>query len=163
MIDHLFHRLGAAGVLVALATVILVGPVVGQEGCSITVTPSSVAVGQQFTVSGNFGGAHVFLVRGMNASPAEGATPDATTAAGGSFTVTFTAEAGDEGTWTVWGLIPESECGASAALTITAGTVPNTAMEPTTWRPGAIAAWVLAIAAFIGAGALIGGRISHPR
>jgi hypothetical protein len=163
MTNRLFPRLGAAGVLAALATVLLVGPVLGQEGCSITVAPSSVAVGQQFTVSGNFGGAQVFLVRGMNASPAEGAAPDATTPAGGSFTVTFTAEAGDEGTWTVWGLIPASECGASAALTITAGTVPNTAMEPTTWRPGPNAAWLLGIAALIGAGALIGGRIGRPR
>ena len=87
-----------------------------------------MAVGGQFTVAGNFGGASIFLVRGANASPAENAVPNATTPAGTSFNVTFTAEAGDVGAWTVVATIPETECGDSDALTVTAA-LPNVAME----------------------------------
>jgi hypothetical protein len=41
-----------------------------------------------------------------------------------------------EGTWTVWGFIPATECGDSAILTIT-GTVPDTAVAdgPSTGWP----------------------------
>ena len=101
-------------------------------GCTITVQPHSVPVGGQFTVSGNFGGASIFIVKGVNASPAENAQPDATTPAGSSFSVTFTAEASDVGQLTVWGLLPASECGDSDQLTVTAS--PNTA----TSQPGAM-------------------------
>ena len=119
-------------------------------GCVVTVTPASVAVGGQFTVAGNFGGASIFLVEGSGASPMEDAEPDATTPAGSSFSVTFTAEAADVGTWTVWGLIEGSECGDSDDLTITA--VPNTAVP----APAPIAGLgVLALAALAGAGAAV--------
>ena len=99
------------------------------SGCIVTVEPGSVAVGGQFTVSGQgFSGASIFLVRGVGASPAEGATPDATTPEGTTpFSVTFTAEAADVGDWTVWGLLPESECGDSDSLTVTAA-IPNTSV-----------------------------------
>src|SRR5688572_12644453 len=99
------------------------------SGCIVTVEPGSVAVGGQFTVTGQgFSGASIFLVRGVGASPAEGATPDATTPEGTSpFSVTFTAEAADVGDWTVWGLLPETECGDSDSLTVTAA-IPNTAV-----------------------------------
>ncbi len=102
------------------------------SGCIVTVEPGSVAVGGQFTVTGQgFSGASIFLVRGVGASPAEGATPDATTPEGTTpFSVTFTAEAADVGDWTVWGLLPESECGDSDSLTVTAA-IPNTAMPVT--------------------------------
>lgn len=99
------------------------------SGCIVTVEPGSVAVGGQFTVTGlGFDGASIFLVSGVGAGPAEGATPDATTPEGTTpWSVTFTAEAGDVGDWTVWGLLPETECGDSDSLTVTAA-VPNTAM-----------------------------------
>lgn len=99
------------------------------SGCIVTVEPGSVAVGAQFTVTGQgFSGASIFLVSGVDAGPAEGATPDATTPEGTTpFSVTFTAEAADVGDWTVWGLLPESECGDSDSLTVTAA-VPNTAV-----------------------------------
>ena len=99
------------------------------SGCIVTVEPGSVAVGGQFTVTGQgFSGASIYLVRGVGASPAEGAAADATTPGGTTpFSVTFTAEAADVGDWTVWGLLPESECGDSDSLTVTAA-VPNTAV-----------------------------------
>ena len=130
-------RRGAA-VAIGLAMAILAtGAVVAHpasegshaSGCIVTVEPGSVAVGGQFTVTGQgFSGASIFLVRGVGASPAEGATPDATTPEGTTpFSVTFTAEAADVGGWTVWGLLPESECGDSDSLTVTAA-IPNTAL-----------------------------------
>lgn len=97
-------------------------------GCVVTVEPGSVAVGGQFTVAGNFGGASIFLVEGANATLGENAQPNATTPAGQSFSVTFIAEAGDVGDWTVFGQIPESGCGDADALTVTAA-VPNTAVS----------------------------------
>ena len=99
------------------------------SGCIVTVEPGSVAVGGQFTVTGQgFSGASIFLVRGVGASPAEGAAPDVTTPEGTTpFSVTFTAEAADVGDWTVWGLLPETECGDSDSLTVTAA-IPNTAV-----------------------------------
>jgi hypothetical protein len=130
-----FLRFGTAVVIGLATTVLAAGAVFAHpesegahpSGCVVTVEPGSVAVGGQFTVAGNFGGASIFLVKGAGASPAENATPNATTPAGSSFSVTFTAEAADVGDWTVVGAIPETECGDSDALTVTAA-VPNTAM-----------------------------------
>lgn len=118
--------------------------------CFVTVTPSSVAAGGQFTVAGNFGGASILLVEGADRPPAEDATPDATTPAGSSFSVNFTADAADVGTWTVWGMIFGSECGDSDDLTITA--LPNTAVP----SPGPMAG--LGALAFALAGAAIAVR-----
>jgi hypothetical protein len=95
------------------------------SGCIVTVEPGTVGVGQEFTVSGNFGRASIFIVPGADASPAEGATPDATTPEGDSFSVTFTALGAAE--YSVWGILPESECGDGDSLTVTAS--PNTALE----------------------------------
>ena len=101
---------------------------VGGE-CSITVDPATVADGGEFTVSGDFGaGAEIHLVSGENVAPPEDSEPIATIPVDeSSFSVTITMLPGSVGTWTVWGLIPASECGDSAILTVTAGTVPNTA------------------------------------
>jgi hypothetical protein len=113
-------------IAVGLATSVMVAAgAFAAGGCTVTVQPHSVPVGGQFTVSGNFGGASIFIVKGVNASPAENAQPNATTPAGSSFSVTFTAEASDIGQLTVWGLLPASECGDSDQLTVTAS--PNTA------------------------------------
>ena len=96
-------------------------------GCVVTVEPGSVAVGADFTVAGNFGGASIYLVEGADAAPAEDAEPIATTPEGDSFSVTFTAEADDVGQWTVVASIPASECGDSDGLTVTA-VLPDAAM-----------------------------------
>ena len=133
------HRIGTAVVTAIATTLIVAGATLAHpasEGdhpssCIVTVEPGSVPVGGQFTVAGNFGGASIFLVRGTG-GPAEDAQPNATTPESGSgFSVTFTAEAADVGDWTVHAFIPESECGDSDGLTVTAATTPNTAMpEP---------------------------------
>ena len=131
-----FVRLGGALLTGAAATILVSGIALAHpetEGdhpndCIVTVEPGTVAAGQTFTVAGNFGNASIFVVEGTDASPAEDAVADATTPAGSSFSVTFTAEASDVGTLTIWGLIPGSECGDADALTVTA-TVPDTALE----------------------------------
>jgi hypothetical protein len=116
----------ATAIAIGLATSVLAATsAFAAGGCTVTVQPHSVPVGGQFTVSGNFGGASIFIVKGVNASPAQNAQPNATTPAGSSFSVTFTAEASDIGQSTVWGLLPASECGDSDQLTVTAS--PNTA------------------------------------
>ncbi|MEO7296332.1 MAG: hypothetical protein ABIZ57_09315 [Candidatus Limnocylindria bacterium] len=106
-------------------------------GCVVTVEPGSVAVGAQFTVAGNFGGASIYLVEGADAAPAEDAEPIATTPEGSSFSVTFTAEVGDVGDvgeWTVIASIPASECGDSDGLIVTSATIPDVAMaQPSSW------------------------------
>lgn len=129
-------RLGAALLAAIAATVLATGAVLAHPesegdhpgGCVVIVEPGSVAVGQQFTVTGNFGGASIFVVAGADAAPAEDASPDATTPPGDSFSVTFTAESSDVGENTVHGILPESECGDADDLTVTQA--PNTAMEP---------------------------------
>ena len=131
-----FARLSAALVAGMAATILVAGVALAHpesEGvhpndCIVTVEPGSVMAGGTFTVAGNFGGASIFLVKGTDASPDENAVPDATTSAGGSFSVTFTAEAADIGALTVWGLIPGSECGDSDALTVNPA-LPDTAVE----------------------------------
>lgn len=138
-------RIGVAAVTASLATMVLAAGVFAQEGaCEVTVTPASVAVGQRFTVAGNFGGAEIYIVAGANANIPEGATPDATTAAGGSFSVQFTAEASDVGELTVWGLIAASECGDSAALTVTSAPS-NTATADSASSPLIPAMGIMAI------------------
>ncbi len=82
-------------------------------------------------MEGNFGGASIFVLAGGDASPAEDATPDATTGPGDSFSVTFTAT-GSPGDITVVGLIEGSECGDTDHITVT-GTLPNTATGPDRW------------------------------
>ena len=99
-------------------------------GCIVTAEPGTIAVGGTFTVEGNFGGASIFVLPGPDATLAEDATPDATTPAGDSFSVTFTAT-GSPGDITVIGLIEGSECGDTDHITIT-GTLPNTATESRT-------------------------------
>ncbi len=129
------QRLGAALAIGIATSSVAAGAVLAHpasagahpSGCIVTVTPSSVAVGGQFTVAGNFGGASIFVVKGANATLPAGATPDAKTPAGTSFSVTFTAEAADVGSMTVFGQIPETECGDADGLTVTAA-LPDVAM-----------------------------------
>ena len=115
------------GLLLALS---LTGTARAGGTCEITIEPSSIEAGGQFVVSGNFGSnAEVHLVQGEGVAPAEDSEPVYTVPEGrGSFSATITMEAGTEGTWTVWGLIPATECGDSAVLTVTAG-VPDTAVS----------------------------------
>ena len=119
------QQLSTAMAIGLAASVLAATSAFAAGGCTVTVQPHSVPVGGEFTVSGNFGSASIFIVKGVNTSPAENAQPSATTPAGSSFSVTFTAEASDIGQLTVWGLLPASECGDSDQLTVTAS--PNTA------------------------------------
>ena len=100
--------------------------------CSISVDPGTVLVGGQFVVSGNFGaGAEVHLVRGTSGSLPEDSEPVYTSPQNrSSLQATVTMGQGTEGVWTVWGLIPATECGDSAQVTVTG--VPDTAMGPET-------------------------------
>jgi hypothetical protein len=122
-----FVRIVIAMLVAVAATTIIAGAALAQDegNCVVTVEPSTVAVGQEFTVEGNFGGASIFIVPGTEPI-AEDAEPDATTPPGDSFSVTFTAVGA--GTYTVWGMIVDSGCGNSATLVVT--TVPDTAMTP---------------------------------
>jgi hypothetical protein len=97
--------------------------------CEITIEPSTIEAGGQFVVSGNFGAnAEVHVIAGEDTAPPEDSDPVYTVPAGrSSFSATITMAADTEGTWTVWGLIPATECGDSAILTVT-GAVPDTAM-----------------------------------
>jgi CHRD domain len=98
-------------------------------GCSITVEPSTIAEGGQFTVTGDFGGAEIHVIRGEDATVPEDAEPLVMTPADqASFSATITMESDSAGTWTVWAFIEGSECGDSAILTVTEATVPNTAV-----------------------------------
>lgn len=125
-------RLGAALLMAIAAITFLTGVALAHpesegdhpSGCIVTAEPGTVVSGGTFTVAGNFGGASIFVLPGADAMPAEGATPDATTPAGDSFSVTFTALG--PGEITVVAVLPESECGDTDHLTVTA-TVPNTA------------------------------------
>lgn len=139
-------RLGVAlGAAVLLASM-SAGTVLAGGECTVTVEPSTVAVGSEFVVSGDFGAnAEIHLVRGADQPFPEDSEPVATIPIGeSSFRLTFTAKAGDEGAWTVWAFIFGTECGDSASLTITAApqgpaatpapTLPNTAVSP----PGSV-------------------------
>jgi hypothetical protein len=127
-------RIGTALLAAMAATTLLAGTALAHPesegdhpgGCIVTVEPGTIAVGQEFTVEGNFGGASIFIVPGVDAPPAEDAVPDATTPVGDdSFSVTFTALGA--ATYTVWGMIFGSECGDADTLVVTA--VPDTAVE----------------------------------
>jgi hypothetical protein len=138
----------STAIAIGLATSVLAAAsAFAADGCTVAVQPHSVPVGGQFTVSGNFGGASIFIVKGVNTSPAENAQPNATTPAGSSFSVTFTAEANDIGQLTVWGLIPASECGDSDQLTVTAS--PNTATSQSE-ASGSIGFMLLVLAVALG-------------
>ena len=124
----------AATALAALTTgVVMAHPETEGDhpsGCIVTAEPGTVAVGGQFTVSGNFGGASIFVLPGADASPGEDAVPTVTTPEGQDFSVTFTAT-GSPGDITVVAFIAESECGDSDGITVTA-TLPNTATDART-------------------------------
>jgi hypothetical protein len=128
-----FARTLTALFAAAAASTLLAGTVLAHPesegdhpgGCIVTVEPGNIAVGEEFTVEGNFGNASIFIVPGADAAPAEDAEPDAVTPEGDSFSVTFTALGA--ATYTVWGMIFGSECGDADTLVVTA--VPNTATD----------------------------------
>ena len=97
--------------------------------CEITIEPSTIEAGGQFVVSGNFGAnAEVHIVAGEDTAFPEDSEPVYTVPDDrSSFMATITMGADTQGTWTVWGFIPATECGDSAILTVT-GAVPDTAM-----------------------------------
>ncbi len=119
-----------AGIIGLLMALLFTGTARAGGGCQITIEPSTIAAGDSFVVSGNFGAnAEVHLVQGEDAAPPEDSEPVYTVPAGrSSFTATITMGADTQGTWTVWGLIPATECGDSAILTVS-GTLPNTAQS----------------------------------
>ena len=117
-------------------------------GCVVTAEPGTVAIGGQFTVSGNFGGASIWVLPGADATIPEGAAPDATSPAGtSSFDIVFTAQG--PGELTVVATIPETECGDTDHVTVT-GRLPNTAAE--TPAPSPLLAGLVLIVAGVGLG-----------
>ena len=110
-------------------------------------TPDTVPVGGQFVVSGNFGAnAEVHLVQGENVNPPEDSEPVYTsrkTEATSKRPSRWDRAARES--WTVWGIIPATECGDSALVTVTA--VPDTAMDASGWPMAtSVGALLLALA-----------------
>ncbi len=118
-----------AGIIGLLMALLLVGTARAGGGCQITIEPGTIAAGGQFVVSGNFGAdAEVHLVPGEDVPPPEDSEPVYTVPPDrSSFSATITMGADTQGTWTVWGFIPATECGDSAILTVT-GTLSDTAL-----------------------------------
>jgi hypothetical protein len=126
-----------AGIIGLLMALLFAATARAGGGCQITIEPSTIAAGDSFVVSGNFGAnAEVHVVPGEDTAVPEDSEPVYTVPANrSSFSATITMEADTQGTWTVWGFIPASECGDSAILTVT-GTVPDTATAsdgPVAW------------------------------
>ena len=128
-IPHRRLPLALAGIIGLAMTLLFVAPARAGGGCQITIEPSTIAAGGQFVVSGNFGAnAEVHVVPGEDAAFPEDSEPVYTVPLNrSSFSATITMAADTQGTWTVWGFIPATECGDSAILTVT-GTLPNTAL-----------------------------------
>jgi hypothetical protein len=126
------RRMGVvvAGIIGLFMALLFTGTARAGGGCQITIEPSTIAAGGQFVVSGNFGAnAEVHLVPGEDEAPPEDSEPVYTVPAGrSSFSATITMATDTQGTWTVWGFIPATECGDSAILTVT-GTLPDAALD----------------------------------
>jgi hypothetical protein len=118
-----------AGIIGLLMALLFTGTARAGGECNITIDPSTIAAGDSFVVSGDFGAnAEVHLVQGEDTAPPEDSEPVYTVPAGrSSFSATITMGADTQGTWTVWGFIPATECGDSAILMVT-GTIPDTAV-----------------------------------
>lgn len=152
-----------AGMLGLALALLAAGQARAGGGCQITIEPSTIAAGGSFVVSGNFGAnAEVHLVPGEDEPPPEDSEPVYTVPPErGSFSATITMAADTQGTWTVWGFIPASECGDSAILTVT-GTVPDTATDQPGARLVPSGVGILFLIAAMGlALALGGGRLAH--
>jgi hypothetical protein len=136
------------GLLLALA---FTGTARAGAECEITIEPSTIEAGGSFVVSGNFGAnAEVHLVAGEDTAPPEDSEPVYTVPANrSSFSATITMAADTEGTWTVWGFIPATECGDSAILTVT-GAVPDTAMATDGRAPWSVLGLLLLATALTG-------------
>jgi hypothetical protein len=130
--------------------------------CNITVEPSTIADGGQFTVTGDFGaGAEIHVVPGESGSVPEDAEPILTISDDRtSFSVTITMLPGSVGSWTVWAFIFGTECGDSAPLTVTAA-LPNTA-APITPLPLAPLAQLAGALLLVGAAWSVGRRRRTP-
>ena len=131
--------IGAIATLALSAGLVLAHPESEGEhgGCVVTAEPGTISQGGQFTVAGNFGGASIWVLAGADATVPEDEPPSATTPAGSSFSVTFTAT-GDPGELTIFAAIEGSECGDTDHITVTAGTLPNTATNDQTDELAAI-------------------------
>lgn len=127
-IPHRQLPIGLAGIIGLLLALLTAGAARAGGGCQISIEPNTIAAGGSFVVSSNFGAnAEVHVVPGEDAAPPEDSEPVYTVPLNrSSFSATITMGAGTQGTWTVWGFIPATECGDSAILTVT-GTVPDTA------------------------------------
>ena len=141
--------IGAIATLTLTAGLTLAHPESEGEhgGCVVTAEPGTIAVGGQFTVEGNFGGASIWVLPGADATVPEDMAPSATTPAGESFSVTFTAT-GDPGDLTIFAAIEGSECGDTDHVTVTA-TLPNTAMNSQTDGLAAFVGLLLLAGAFL--------------
>ena len=131
-VSTLLHRrlpIALAGIIGLLMALLLAGTARAGGECQISIEPSTIAAGGSFVVSGNFGAnAEVHIVPGEDAAFPEDSEPVYTVPLDrSSFSATITMASDTEGTWTVWGFIPATECGDSAILTVT-GTVPDTAV-----------------------------------
>jgi hypothetical protein len=145
--------LALAVALGMLMTVLVSGTARAGGGCTISVDPTTVSVGGQFVVSGDFGaGAEVHVVPGENVAPPEDSEPVYTAPANqSSFSATITMGEDSEGVWTVWGLIPATECGDSALLTVNA--VPDTAVGDHGWPASqVVGAFALVLAILVAVG-----------
>lgn len=125
-----------AGIIGLAMALLLAGTARAGGGCQISIEPSTIAAGESFVVSGNFGAnAEVHLVAGEDTAFPEDSEPVYTVPLDrSSFSATITMASDTEGTWTVWGFIPATECGDSAVLTVT-GTVPDTALAANVGGP----------------------------
>jgi hypothetical protein len=127
--SHRWLPIALAGIIGLSMALLVAGTARAGGGCQISIEPSTIAAGGSFVVSGNFGAnAEVHLVPGEDVAPPEDSEPVYTVPLDrSSFSATITMASDTQGTWTVWGFIPATECGDSAILTVT-GTVPDTAM-----------------------------------
>jgi hypothetical protein len=136
--SRLTPRFGAALVAATAITVLTTGVALAHPesegdhpgGCIVTAEPGTVPAGGEFVVEGNFGGASIWVLPGADAVVGEDQEPDATTAQGDSFSVTFTAT-GSPGDITVFAAIEGSECGDSDQIVVS-GTLPDTAVDART-------------------------------
>jgi hypothetical protein len=150
----LLHRrlpLVMAAVIGLLMALVVTGTTRAGAECEITIEPSTIEAGGQFVVSGDFGAnAEVHVVAGEGTAPPEDSEPVYTVPADrSSFSATITMAADTEGTWTVWGFIPATECGDSAILTVT-GSVPDTAVAAVGPSPWSALGLLLLASALIG-------------
>jgi hypothetical protein len=121
----------------------------GGDACNLTVRPTTVSVGHDFSVSGNFSNAQIYQLAGANAVPSEDSEPVAASAPHQAFfRFRFHAEPQEVGIWTIFALVPDTECADSATVTVV-NTSPDTAMPRPTAPFAETLGAILVILAFI--------------